>query len=118
MITNISALLAGIERQELNFADVLNFIDTYYDFKPVTFTNGRQHNAVGENNGSAKVFALAKLHGLNQLDTLKLFAEHYEEVKNNPDGQNHANIRNFLFWGWQGFLMQTNPLTLHHTKKN
>ena len=50
-----------------------------------------------------------------KVDTLKLFGEHYEKVLATPKGTDHANIRNFLHWGWQGFLMQKNPLTLRPT---
>ena len=70
------------------------------------------HNAAGENEGSAKIFGLAKHQGLNQLDTLKLFGEHYAKVQETPNGTDHPNIRNFLHWGWQGFLMEKNPLTV------
>ena len=69
------------------------------------------YNAAGENDGSAKIFGFAKHHGLSQIDTLKLFGEHYDNVLATPNGTDHANIRNFLHWGWQGFLMQKNPLT-------
>lgn len=109
--TDISAILNAIKNKSINFADVIKFIDDYYRYTPVAFVNGEQHNAAGENEGSAKVFALAKLHNLNQLDTLRLFAEHYDSVQANPDGTDHANIRNFMFWGWKGLMMKTNPLT-------
>ncbi|WP_350608898.1 HopJ type III effector protein [Pseudoalteromonas sp. AC40-MNA-CIBAN-0181] len=46
------------------------------------------------------------------MDTLKLFGEHYAKVQATPNGTDHANIRNLLHWGWQGFLMQKNPLTV------
>ena len=80
-------------------------------YAPAPFVNGMLHNAAGENEGSAKIFGFAKHHGLNQLDTLKLFGEHYAKVQATPKGTDHANIRNFLHWGWQGFLMEKNPLT-------
>lgn len=109
--TDISAILNAIDNKTMQFDDVINYIDDYYRYVPVTFVNGEQYNAIGENEKSAKIFALAKLHGLSQLDTLKLFAEHYDAVKSTPNGTDHANIRNFLHWGWQGFLMQDNPLS-------
>lgn len=109
--TDISAILNAIDNKTMQFDDVINYIDDYYRYVPVTFVNGEHHNAIGENEKSVKIFALAKLHGLSQLDTLKLFAEHYDAVKSTPNGTDHANIRNFLHWGWQGFLMQDNPLS-------
>lgn len=111
MTKSISALLHGIETGVLNFADIIVFIDSHYTYTPVEFQNGEIANAAGTNEGSAKVFSFAKLHGLNQLDTLKLFAEHYQSVLNNPDGTDHANIRNFIHYGWQGFGLPKNALT-------
>lgn len=109
--TDISRLLAGIASGSLNFADVLSFIDTHYTYTPVEFNNGEITNAAGTNEGSAKVFSLAKLNGLNQIDTLTLFAEHYRAVLANPEGSDHANIRNFMHYGWHGFGMPTLALT-------
>lgn len=109
--SDVSALLNGLQKKAIHFNDVISFIDDYYRYTPVAFVNGMMHNNAGENEGSAKVFGFAKHHGLNQLDTLQLFGEHYAKVMATPNGTDHANIRNFLHWGWQGFLMQHNPLT-------
>lgn len=105
--TDISRLLAGIANQSLKFADVIAFIEANYHYTPVEFSNGEVVNPAGTNEGSAKVFSLAKLHGLNQIDTLSLFAEHYQSVLATPDGDDHANIRNFMHYGWHGFGMPT-----------
>ncbi|UNU73572.1 HopJ type III effector protein [Moraxella nasovis] len=110
--TDISRLLHGIRSNALNFADVLAYIDANYHYTPVAFHNGEVVNAPGVNEGSAKVFGLAKLHGLNQLDTLSLFAEHYQAVQATPDGIDHANIRNFMHYGWRGFAMPKNALSI------
>lgn len=107
----VSALLHAIDAGKLNFSDVISFIDDHYRYTPVEFHNGEAHNPAGVNEGSAKVFGFAQLHGLNQADTLKLFCEHYQAVKNTPNGNDHTNIRNFLFWGWRAFLMPRNPLS-------
>lgn len=112
MTMSISALLNGIETGTLKFTDVIAFIDKKYDYTPVKFSNGEVINTAGTNEASAKVFSLAKLHGLNQLDTLKLFAEHYQAVLNNPTGIDHVNIRNFMHYGWQGIGFQKNALSL------
>ncbi len=110
--SDISALLNGLNKGSIKFNDVISFIDDTYRYTPRSFVNGTLHNDAGENEGSAKIFGFAKHHGLSQLDTLMLFGEHYAQVKSTPNGTEHANIRNFLHWGWQGFLMQKNPLTL------
>lgn len=109
--TEISHLLAGVANESLAFADVLAFIEQHYTYTPVEFVNGDMTNPAGTNEGSAKVFSLAKLHGLNQIDTLSLFAEHYRAVLATPDGTDHANIRNFMHYGWHGFGLPTNALT-------
>ncbi len=108
---DVSRLLHGIDLGQLTFADILAFIDAHFIYTPVTFYNGEMVNALGVNEGSAKIFSFAKLHGLNQLDTLKLFAEHYQAVLNTPNGVDHANIRNFMHYGWQGFGMPVSALT-------
>lgn len=109
--TDISRLLNGIEQGNLVFKDVIAFIDANYVYTPVSFTNGEAVNPAGTNEGSAKIFSFAKLHGLNQLDTLKLFAEHYKSVLDTPNGTDHANIRNFMYYGWQGLGLPVNALT-------
>lgn len=109
--TDVSALLHAIEKGEKTFADVITFIESNYHYSPVAFVNGEVSSPAGTNEGSAKVFAFAKLNGLNQLDTLALFCEHYKSVQATPNGTDHANIRNFLYYGWQGFDMPINALT-------
>ena len=106
----VSALLVAIDNGQSAFADVIAFIEQHYHYTPVDFVNGDQHNQAGTNEGSAKVFGFALLNGLNQTDTLRLFAEHYKSVLATPDGNDHANIRNFMHYGWQGFSMPTNAL--------
>lgn len=112
--TDVSALLNALELGKLQFNDVLSYINDHYTYMPTAFANGEVHNDAGQNEGSAKVFAFAKLNGLNQLDTLKLFAEHYHAVKESPNGTDHANIRNFMHYGWQGFDMPKLALTPRH----
>lgn len=108
---DVSALLNALALKKIGFGEVISFIEDHYRYRPVDFVNGEVHNVAGSNEGSAKVFAFARLHGLDQLDTLSLFAEHYQAVKDSPDGTDHANIRNFMHWGWQAFSMPVNPLT-------
>ncbi|GHP09478.1 hypothetical protein PPROV_000821300 [Pycnococcus provasolii] len=89
------------------FSEVMQIIDRAYVYTPTTFVNGvdtdeQVVNNAGENNGSAKVFGFGRMHGLNQEQTLRLFCEHYESVKANPDGTDHGNIRAFMKHGWNG----------------
>ena len=106
-----SRLLHGITTGELHFSDVIAHIEHHYHYTPIRFSNGDVVNEAGTNEGSAKVFSFAKLNGLSQLDTLTLFGEHYQSVLATPDGSDHANIRSFMFYGWQGVGMPTNALT-------
>ena len=50
-----------------------------------------------ENNGSCKIFAFAKLNGLSKQNTLDCFGKFYrEDVLNNPNADDHMNIRTFM----------------------
>ena len=103
-------LLAQLEDGSAKFADVLAFIEARYQHTPTAFQNGTQLNAATENQGSAKVFSFAKLEGLNQQDTLKLFAEHYASVLATPEASDHQNIRQFMQNGWDGVKFEGEAL--------
>lgn len=96
---------------EAKFSDVLAFIEAAYTHTPTAFKNGLQHNAATENQGSAKVFSFAQLQGLNQAQTLSLFAEHYASVLATPDATDHQNIRQFMLNGWDGIEFDGTALT-------
>ncbi|UIR57577.1 HopJ type III effector protein [Sphingobacterium sp. SRCM116780] len=104
-------LLTKLKKQEINFSDVLNHIESQYDHTPTAFKNGDQSNLATENQGSAKVLAFAKLNNLDQDQTLSLFAEHYESVLNDPEGNNHQNIRQFMANGWNSVSFDGDVLT-------
>lgn len=86
----------------LQFNETMEIIEALYDFTPTGFTNGDTRNEVGENNGSCKLFAFAKIHDFTEAQTLALFGEHYRNVLATPDGDDHQNIRNFMKTGWAG----------------
>lgn len=96
------AILAKLQSNEANFADVIAHIDSLYTHTPTAFKNGQQSNAATENQGSAKVFSFAKLNDLDQAQTLSLFAEHYASVLATPEATDHQNIRQFMQNGWNG----------------
>ena len=104
-------LLAQLAAGEVKFSDVLAFIEASYTHTPTAFKNGLQHNASTENQGSAKVFSFAQLHGLDQAQTLSLFAEHYASVLATPDAKDHQNIRRFMLNGWDGVEFDGTVLT-------
>ena len=97
----------------ITFPETIAVIEENYDFTPTAFDNGTQHNAAGENSGSCKLFAFAKLQKLSQAETLACFGGYYfDEVVGNPEGTNHQNIRNFIKTGWNGIQFEGEALTL------
>ena len=96
---------------EVAFSDTIAVIEGNYDFTETTFKNGSTDNAAGQNNGSCKIFAFAKLHNLNQEQTLNCFGDYYRvDVLQNPDGDDHQNIRNFIIHGWAGIEFEGQAL--------
>lgn len=98
--------------QEIQFKDVIAFIDEHYDFTPTKFTNGNTVNEANQNNGSCKIFSFAKLNDLSKEETLNLFGEFYrEDVLKNPEGTDHQNIRNFMESGCEGISFEGKALS-------
>ncbi|MDX1265870.1 MAG: HopJ type III effector protein [Oceanisphaera sp.] len=98
--------------ETIEFADTMAVIEQLYDFTPTAFTNGDVRNDAGQNNGSCKLFAFARLQGLNEQQTLDCFGSFYRnDVLGNPDGEDHQNIRNFINTGWSGIEFTAQPLT-------
>lgn len=95
---------------DLVFADTLAAFDRRFRLTPCTFHNGPLTNASGTNLGSLRVFALARHLNLNDNQCLALFAEHYRQVLATPDGQDHANIRQFMRTGLAGVRFDGEPL--------
>lgn len=109
----ISAFLENLKSNPttVSFAETIAVIDNNYQFTPTAFSNGNQVNKAGENNGSCKIFAFAKLHQLTELQTLSCFGSYYfEDVLQNPLGTDHQNIRNFMEFGWNGIHFESDAL--------
>jgi len=98
----------------LVFSDTMNIIDALYDFTPCAFNNGNLRNEAGENNGSCKLFAFAKLNDFSEPETLACFGEYYRDVLASPKGDDHQNIRNFMTTGWAGIQFDAAPLNEKH----
>ena len=105
-------LLNQLQSGEAKFSDVIVFIEARYTHTPTAFQNGQQHNAATENQGSAKVFSFAQLNGLDQTQTLSLFAEHYASVLATPEATNHQNIRQFIQNSWNGIKFEGTALVV------
>lgn len=94
------------------FNDTMTVIETHYDFTPTAFRNGALHNEAGKNSGSCKIFSFAQLHELSPEQTLHCFGSYYrKDVLENPEGDDHQNIRNFMQNGWNGIAFEANALT-------
>jgi hypothetical protein len=110
----LSAFLENLKSNpiKVSFSETIAVIDANYQFAPTAFSNGNQQNKAGENNGSCKIFAFAKLHQLTELQTLACFGSYYfEDVLKNPAGTDHQNIRNFMKFGWDGIHFENEVLT-------
>ena len=97
--------------ETIAFSDTMAVIDATYHFSPTSFKNGALLNNADQNNGSCKLFAFAKLQDLTEQQTLACFGHYYrDDVLQNPAGDDHQNIRNFMQTGWAGIAFDTTPL--------
>jgi len=101
-----------LQTELVEFSEVIAVITANYHYHPCTFTNGDLINAAGTNEGSCKIFAFAQLHHLSEQETLACFGHYYrEDVLQNPQGEDHGNIRNFIQQGWQGINFESVALS-------
>lgn len=97
----------------IEFEDVIEVIDATYDFTPTKFYNGYLVNEANENSASCKLFALGRLNKFTKQQMLACFGRYYrDDVLNNAEGEDHANIRYFMRTGWSGIQFETLPLKL------
>ena len=91
------------EPTTLDFEDTISTIEEHFTYVPVTFQNSELTNNGGENEGSCKIFAFGQIMQLSQQETLNCFGRFYrEDVIKKPEGNDHANIRQFMKSGWDG----------------
>ena len=103
----------------INFTEVIETIESNYSYTPTHFINGKgSHttiNEAGTNEGSCKIFAFSKINKLDVKQTLACFGKYYrEDVLGHPDNDGHANIRNFMQYGWQGIRFEGEALSLRN----
>src|SRR5690606_357625 len=97
--------------EAIEFSKTISVIESLYEFTPTSFKNGDLQNNAGENSGSCKLLAFAKLQSLTKEETLACFGKYYfEEVLNDPKGNGHQNIRNFMKTGFEGLVFDSIPL--------
>ena len=89
--------------EDIEFSELIELIESEYDFQTTAFKNGDINNADNENLGSCKVFSFGQMHGLSADETLSCFGGYYrDDVLQNPNGDDHSNIRSFMQNGWTG----------------
>ncbi|WP_299881246.1 HopJ type III effector protein [uncultured Cocleimonas sp.] len=97
--------------ENLEFNDLMALIEAKYTFTPTEFSNGDLLNKADQNQGSCKLFSFAKLNGLTKEETLACFGAFYrDDVLQNPEADNHQNIRNFMQSGWDGIQFSSDAL--------
>lgn len=115
-----NALQAFIDRvkagEPVEFQDTIAVIAAHFDYSPRRFTNGfgdsQMVNEPGANEGSCKIFSLARQQGLTEAQTLALFGDFYRQVLEHPEGADHQNIRQFMRSGWAGIHFDGEALRL------
>ena len=99
------------EPKSIEFPDVIALINSLYTYIPTGFRNQDIYNEAGQNTGSCKLFAFARLHELSKEQTLAMFGAYYRaDVLRSPEGDSHPNIRQFMQTGWEGIEFDGVPL--------
>lgn len=109
----LDAFLTKLKEQpeEITFDETMAVIEANFSFTPTAFTNGDTRNEAGQNSGSCKLFSFAQHCQLSEAETLQCFGDYYrKDVMENPTGNDHQNIRNFMKSGWQGIRFDGNAL--------
>lgn len=98
--------------ETVDFKETMSVVESEYIFTETAFKNGDTYNEAGQNSGSCKLFALAQHNKLDKEATLACFGDYYrKDVLENPKATDHANIRNFMKYGWEGIQFEGTPLT-------
>ncbi len=109
---NVNDFLNAVKANEfVSFSETISIISENYAYQPTAFKNGNVENAAGQNEGSCKIFAFAKLNHLTEMQTLSLFGDYYRvDVLENPNATDHQNIRQFIQHGWTGIVFENDAL--------
>jgi len=102
---------------EIEFEQVISVIEDDYNYTATLFYNGLADkeiiNEAKTNEGSCKIFAFADINDLNESQTLSCFGKYYRhDILGNLAGTDHANIRNFMKFGWEGIHFDSPPLSV------
>lgn len=107
MIVDELLSLIKAKPDSVTFDAVISTINEHYHYTPTRFTNGLGDamiiNEAGTNAGSCRIFAFARMNGLDEAETLTCFGDYYrDDVLKHPEGDDHQNIRLFMQHGWSG----------------
>lgn len=98
--------------KQIDFSETMAVVEANYEFTPTAFKNGSLENAEGQNSGSCKLFGFATAENLTKEETLACFGQYYfVEVLEDPNGEGHQNIRNFMTTGFDGLVFNNTPLS-------
>lgn len=98
--------------EAIEFSEIMDVIESEYEFQPSAFKNGDVENSESENLGSCKILSFAKLHDLSVDETLACFGAYYrDDVLQHPANNDHSNIRSFMEHGWSGVEFKRQALT-------
>lgn len=110
MIENFKIKLQQTPKN-IEFTETMELIESLYEFTPSAFKNGTLENEEGQNQGSCKVFSFALKQELTKEETLACFGQYYfKDVLQNPTGEDHQNIRNFMKTGFNGLSFEKESL--------
>jgi 2,3,4,5-tetrahydropyridine-2-carboxylate N-succinyltransferase len=98
-----------------NLSATIKAIKSIYHVPPQSYTVGGHMNLAGENEGSLAILSFASLHALTASQVFAMFGEAYDEVRADPDGTNHPNIRAFLKYGMDGVGFDKGGIQLNHS---
>ena len=94
-----AAFVETIKTSDVTLQQCIDVIDEHFTYHAVKFDVGKVTNFAGMNAKSGKVLSYAALTGLDTATTLKCFGPIYDEVRADPDGTSHANIRALMAGG-------------------
>lgn len=116
-MSKLNKLLQQIKSkpESVEFQNVIDTINECYDYTASQFSNGPTDDCItskaGENEGSCKIFAFARLNQLNENQTLNCFGRYYrDDVLKHTENTDHGNIRTFIKYGWKNITFDDTAL--------
>lgn len=93
------------------FTDTLAFIAEHYSYTPSAFDNGSVSNGRSRTKVPARPWASPSSRASASRKPCWPSAKHYRAVRDNPEGDDHANIRALQQTGLAGVHFERQPLS-------